>query len=228
MISLFIKSYEKDYKWLKHCLYSIKKFVTGYDEVFLIIEDKNDFDMLMCWELPSRIRIRFERKIGDGYIFQQYIKMNAHRYIDAEKILYLDSDCIFTKATDLSLLSGKPEMLYTPYDMVGDAICWKECTEKVMKQPIEYEFMRRNGLIYYRSTLVNFEKFIGDLKSILNESRFSEFNALRAFAFIHENNKYKWIDTTKDKFGEALVEQMWSWGNIEDYQHIIQKIYDNN
>jgi hypothetical protein len=106
-------------------------------------------------------------------------------------------------------------MLYTPYELVGDAICWKECTEKVIKQSVEFEFMRRNGLIYHRSTLENFESFVGDLQTyVLSQNRFSEFNALGAYAWFNEREKYKWVNTSIDYFGEPIVKQMWSHGEF--------------
>ena len=35
--SIFIKSYKDDYKWLRYCLESIAKFVTGYEQIVVVI-----------------------------------------------------------------------------------------------------------------------------------------------------------------------------------------------
>lgn len=222
MTAIFIKSYAKDFNWLNYCLRSIKKFVTGYSEVILLLDEGSNVDLHLLIELPNKIRIEWVKKEGNGYIFQQYCKLTAHHYTQAEKIMFVDSDCIFYKPVDLSKLDL--EILYTPYSMVGDAICWKECTEKVIKQTIDFEFMRRLPLTYHRSTLENFEKFIGELKYyVLNQNRFSEFNAIGAFAWIYEHDKYKWVNTSTDFFKDAIVKQMWSHGelNINEMETIL-------
>jgi alpha-N-acetylglucosamine transferase len=215
MTSIFIKSYPKDFKWLNYCLKSICKYITGYSDIVLMLDEGSNTSLFELTELPNKIKIEWVKKEGDGYIFQQYCKLTAHHYTQADKILFIDSDCVFTSPLDLSKLPELPEMLYTPYELVGDAICWKECTEKVIKQSVEFEFMRRNGLIYHRSTLENFESFVGDLQTyVLSQNRFSEFNALGAYAWFNEREKYKWVNTSIDYFGEPIVKQMWSHGEF--------------
>jgi alpha-N-acetylglucosamine transferase len=180
-----------------------------------MLDEGSNTSLFELTELPNKIKIEWVKKEGDGYIFQQYCKLTAHHYTQADKILFIDSDCVFTSPLDLSKLPELPEMLYTPYELVGDAICWKECTEKVIKQSVEFEFMRRNGLIYHRSTLENFESFVGDLQTyVLSQNRFSEFNALGAYAWFNEREKYKWVNTSIDYFGEPIVKQMWSHGEF--------------
>ena len=214
--AIFIKSYAKDFKWLNYCLKSIDKYVEGYSEIILILDEGSNTSLHELKEIPFNLRIEWVKKEGNGYIFQQYCKLTAHHYTNADKIMFVDSDCIFTFPVNLRELPELPELLYTHYNSVGDAICWKLCTEKVIKQPIEFEFMRRNGLIYHRSTLENFEKFVGELKYyVLNQNTFSEFNALGAYAWIYEREKYKWVNTLTEPFNEPIVHQMWSHGYLD-------------
>lgn len=214
--AIFIKSYAKDFRWLNYCLKSICKYVTGYSEVVLMLDEGSNTELHHLTELPNKIRIEWVSKEGDGYIFQQYCKLVAHHYTKADKIMFVDSDCIFTQPLDLSTLLNNPELLYTPYSMVGDAICWKKCTEKAVLQTVEFEFMRRNGLIYHRSTLENFEAFLGDLKEyVLSQKVFSEFNALGAYAWFNELEKYTWVNTATEPFNEPLVMQLWSHGELD-------------
>lgn len=223
-MTIFIKSYAKDFKWLNYCLKSIAKYVTGYSEVIVLLDEGSNTSLHELTELPNKIKIEWVKKEGNGYIFQQLCKLNAFKYTNDDKIMFVDSDCMFTYPVDLSKLPESPELLYTPYELVGDAICWKECTEKVIKQPVEFEYMRRNGLIYHRSTLENFANFVGNLDSyVLSQSRFSEFNALGAYSWFYEREKYSWVNTSTEQFNEPIVKQMWSHGvlNIEELENIL-------
>lgn len=221
-MTIFIKSYAKDFKWLNYCLKSIAKYVTGYSEVIVLLDEGSNTSLHELTELPNKIKIEWVKKEGNGYIFQQYCKLTAHHYTQSDKIMFVDSDCMFYKPVDLSKL--ELEILYTPYTMVGDAICWKECTEKAIKKTVEFEFMRRLPLTYNRSTLENLENFIGDLKNyILNQTRFSEFNVIGAYAWFYERDKYSWVNTSTEQFNEPIVKQMWSHGvlNIEELENIL-------
>lgn len=40
MVSIFIRTYEKDINWLKHCLHSIHKNLMGWDEIVICIPEQ--------------------------------------------------------------------------------------------------------------------------------------------------------------------------------------------
>lgn len=197
MIDIFYKSYSKDFAWLAHSLRSLSKFVTGYRNVVILIpeNEKHLFDSSV---LPDRTVIQYVKEYGSGYLFQQVCKIQGHKYSDAEFILFSDSDLIFDHPINLQdfIVDGKPEILYTPYDKVGDAICWKEPTEAFIKEPQDFEFMRRNALIYHRSTLEAIEKYEPNLEYIMmNSQRFSEYNAIGSYAWKYEREKYNFVNT---------------------------------
>ena len=222
-IDLFIKSYHKDFVWLKYCLASIKKFVTGYNELIIIIP-QGERHLLDVYDLPDRTFIHEVDEHGNGYLFQQWCKMNADSWCSGDFIAFTDSDCIFLEPVDYQKLirDGKSEILYTAYfdangtNQMGDAICWKAATERFLKQPVDFEFMRRNNLIYRRDTLVNLKNwFPRDLKRyILSQGTFSEFNALGAFAFVNEKEKYNFVNTSDWTFVPTPFKQYWSWGGL--------------
>lgn len=216
MIDIFYKSYHKDFKWLYYSLKSIKKYVTGYNNIHIVIPvaDINIFDH---HNLPDRTIVHYSADYGNGYLYQQFIKMSAHKYCDADFILYADSDCIFDKHTDLRTLvkGGKPEILYTDYSKVGDALCWKECTDKWMNEPQQYEFMRRLPLVYHRSTIETIFNLVPDLERIIMTSgRWSEFNALGAWAFRHEQDKYNFVNTDNWTYSPPISRQFWSHSGL--------------
>lgn len=223
--AIFIKSYAKDFRWLNYCLKSICKYVTGYSEVVLMLDEGSNTELHHLTELPNKIRIEWISKEGDGYIFQQYCKLVAHHYTKADKIMFVDSDFIFDKYLDLSTLPEKTEILMTDYSKVGDAICWKECTEQFLKAQVEFEFMRRLPLVFNRTTLEAIESFQPNLKEIvLSSIRFSEFNVMGAFAYIYERDNYSFVNTDDWVFIEPLGVQLWSWAdcNSDNPLHLVE------
>lgn len=215
-IDIFYKSYRKDFLWLSYSLRSISKFITGYNEIHIVLpeKDKHLFDHSF---LPERTFIHYVPEYGNGYLYQQFVKMQAHKYCNADYILYADSDCIFDKPTDLKTLikDGKPEILYTHYSKVGDAICWKESTDRFMNEPQEYEFMRRLPLIYHRSTIETIYNLVPDLEHrIMTSEKWSEFNCLGAWAFRHEPDKYNFINTDNWTYSPPISRQFWSHSGL--------------
>lgn len=214
MTTIFIKSYPKDFNLLYYALLSIDKYVSGDFDVVLLLDKGN--------KLPDKIKLKDYVKLievekqGHGYLFQQYCKITAHKYTESDFILFSDSDCIFDHEISINdfIASGTPEILYTDYEKVGSAICWKKPTEIFIKKPVQYEFMRRNCLIYHRSTLVNISNAYPQLKNIiLHSESFSEFNAIGAYAWFHEREKYNFINTDNWEYVPPKATQLWSYAD---------------
>lgn len=217
MIDIFYKSFSKDFQWLSYSLRSLSKHVKGYRNIIILIPDreKHLFDTR---NLPERTIIHYVNEYGTGYLFQQWCKISAHRFTDAPFILFADSDCIFDHDIDLSdfIKDGKPEILYTHYSKVGDAICWKQVVEAFIKQPVEYEMMRRNCLIYHRSTLEGIAGYDPNLEYvIMNSERFSEFNCMSIYAWKYEREKYNFINTDEWEYVRPKAVQYHSWTEFE-------------
>ena len=236
-IDIFIKSYHKDFKWLRHCMASIRKYVTGYNEIIILIpeDDREQFNM----QLPDRTFVHTVKESGNGYLFQQWCKLTAHKYSGADFIAFTDSDCVFKEPFDYqtAIKEGKSEILYTSYlddngnNQLGDGICWKAATEKFIGQSVDFEFMRRNNLIYRRETLINLERwFRGDLKKyIMSQHTFSEFNVLGAYAFLNEREKYNFVNTKDWTYVDTPFVQFWSWSGLtpEDKAKIKELLKEN-
>lgn len=216
-VDIFIKSYRKDFVWLYHALRSITKNVQGYNNVILLIpeSDKHEFDTRI---LPERTLIHYVSDEGNGYLRQQYYKLTAYKYSNADYILFGDSDCFFDHPIDLQdfIADGKPEILHTSWDKVGDAICWKAPTERIMEEPVHFEFMRRNTCIYHKSTLVDLHKWQPNLESIVMKSgHFSEFNLMGAYAYKFERDKYNFVNTEDWEYTPPKAVQIWSHASKE-------------
>ncbi len=104
--SIFIKTCKRDLEWLDYCIRSLP-FFTSEREVILIADSDcypqvNKYthlvDKLICLPVPC-----------DGYLWQQVLKLQAHRFCQHELILFLDSDSIINRYCDISslLVNGK-------------------------------------------------------------------------------------------------------------------------
>lgn len=211
-IDIFIKTYHRDFKWLKYALESIKRNVFQYNNLILLVpeHEKHLFDTR---ELPKRTMLFYVKERGNGYLFQQWCKLSAYKYSSADFIMMSDSDCIFTRAIYLQdyIRDDKPQILYTSWEKVGDAVCWREPTEKIIGEEVPWETMRRNCLIYHRSTLGNLSIWKPDLENIvMNSERFSEFNLIGSYAYKFEQEKYKFVNTDDWTYVPPLAEQLWS------------------
>jgi hypothetical protein len=222
-IDIFYKSYSRDFSLLYYSLQSLLKNVTGVNTVQIVIPKKDiKLFMDMFWNTSQKIaEIQWSTNIeyGNGYLYQQWCKLNAYDYCKADYILFADSDCIFDHPIDLQdyIKDDKPEILYTDYNKVGDAICWKTCTENFLGEPVSYEFMRRNCLIYHRSTLKNIAKFRPNLEKYIMESeRFSEFNAIGAYINKYERDKYFLVNTDNWEYTPPKAEQLWGWAEKDN------------
>ena len=213
-VTLFIRSYPKDFPWLEYTVQSIDKYVTGIQSRILVVPSQT--------HVPPSIREHFDKVIGsylylnmDGYIAQQFDKLDAHKYVDTEYILFTDSDCIYTAPFNPSILfhNNLPTLCMTPYTQLeGDGgYAWKAITEKLLRYPVDYEFMRRFPIIHRTETLIRLSKDYPNLPPQINGRELSEFNLIGAYAY-KNNHPYHFTEDCSP----IPCRQFWSWGGITD------------
>lgn len=224
-IDIFIRSYSGDFKWLKYALMSIDKFCTGFRNIVIVVPD-GSYGAISSIPIPERIRpiVVFKKcpNYQNDYQGQQYTKMTAHHYTDADAVLFTDSDTIFIEPTSPGdFMEGDLIWAYkTPYDrgIIGEAMCWKEPTEKALGFQVQYEYMRRLPMMYRTDTLARIERYMDEkntpLESVILEKGKSEFNILGAFADAFEKDKYIFLNTEGRALVPQKVNQYWSWGGL--------------
>jgi hypothetical protein len=218
IVDIFIRTYDKDIKWLEHSLRSIQKHVTGYRNIVIAIPNAK---LLSHLTLEKVIEVE---DLADGYIGQQFTKLTAYQYTDADAVIFWDSDVIACEPVDVGewIKDGKPIIYKTPFELTQTP--WKIPTEKAVGFEVEYEYMRRLPLPYLTSTLKATCKYVEDvhkvtLKHYLNHCTnraFSEFNVIGAYAERFESKNYTFIDTETVSMPKNKVRQFWSWGGITD------------
>lgn len=213
-VALFIKSYRKDFEWLKYALKSIHKFCSGYEEIVIVVPD-HDLEELKTFATNGE-KLFGVQEYGEGYLFQQMIKMNAHNFTECEYIQYTDSDCIFHTPTkpDDYFQDGKPVMLKTRYGNLEGAEMWRSVVYDALGFLPDWEYMRRHMLIYHRETLMNIQKIFPKMNDYVMTRpgrHFSEFNVMGAFADKYEPERYVWKDTATTEFVPEKLKQFHSY-----------------
>lgn len=217
-IDIFIKSHKPDFWLLQLALQTITKNVSGYNNLILLIpeEDRHEFETR---NLPERTLIHYVQDKFPGWLGQQVFKLQAYKNSFADYIMFSDSDCLFDHPINLQdfIIDDKPEILYTSWDKVGDAIAWRKPTETIMGDSAPFEFMRRNQLIYHRETLVKINQWHQNLEQfIMSSEKFSEFNLIGSWSYKNERDKYTWINTDDWTYVEPKAIQVWSHANKDE------------
>lgn len=219
---IFIKSWPNDYEWLKLCLRSIQRFATGFRRVVVVVPNGH------VPPTGTNELVYYVHEEGEGYLFQQNIKLHADAFTDAEFIWFMDSDTHFTRPIcpeDLIVDQRKVRWLHTPYTSIdsGDGQTWKVPTGKFMMQPVQHEFMRRHPLVAPRWALQEFREWVWRIHGMSIERyimsqpnrEFSEFNALGAWLWHNRHDRVHWMNTNED-MGVTYVHQHYSWGGLND------------
>lgn len=222
---IFIKSYKKDEEWLTYCLRSIERFCSGFTGIEIVVPSndcfQSSFDLEKChWHIRPEYG-------NDGYLSQQVFKLNADTFTNADYILFIDSDTMFTRPVTPKTYfkDGKIVWIITPYSETQTP--WEPITEKFLKMPVEYETMRRHPIVVPRWLLAEVQEFcqrahnmsIADYVMSQPAKEFSEFNVLGAHAYQFHRDKFHWVDTSKvpeNEWPELTVNQEWSHNPIDE------------
>lgn len=218
MITLYTRSYAKDFGWLRYSILSMKKYLTGVDYKVLQVpveeipppEAFEFYDKIVFSNYPSNL---------NGYITQQLDKLQAYNYTDDPYIIHSDSDCIYTgpfHAPSLMLDPDNRPILYmTNYDLLPpQGAHWQAIVYRYLKITPKYEFMRAFPIIHRTDTqrllLAHYPQLINNALGI-TDREFSEFNMLGAYAYEH-SHPYHFTEEQAD----LPCKQFWSWGGLTD------------
>lgn len=218
MISLFIRSYSKDFEWLKHSVKSMQKNLLGIADRVLAVPTNT--------YIPSDIRYYFDKIVyidetHEGYVQQQIDKIRAYKYCQHDHILFSDSDCVYYEPFDANcrLDNGKIILPKTKYSSLSrEAQVWKDITYMSTLIDSEYEYMRCLPLMHHRKVLEyldnlqNFQMYV----NIVKDRELSEFNAIGALAEVMFPELYTFIDTETTTQKIPTTKQYWSWGGITE------------
>lgn len=213
---ILIRTCSRDAGYHRYCRASIEKFCTGFRDVKVVLKDDPDPKV--------------------GYLDQQITKMEADLHTDADFILLIDSDTLFTQPVtpETFMREGKPIWLFTPWttgmlEHPGTR-AWHDIMYEFHGVQPPAEMMRRHPFMFPRQLTENLRNFCQHAhgKSIrdyvMQKGRFSEFNVLGFYAWRFMWNSFHWIHTEADEMPPSMVRQFWSWDPVEKNLEEINQI----
>jgi len=218
-------TYRHDLEWLQWSLASVKKNFSGFRKIVGVapVQDHDVFE-----KIPGVEWHFIPDWPGRGYFWQQWVKLQAWKYSDADYICHVDSDVMFIAPVKLAeFFDGDlPCWMWQSYLQLPADVPWQKPTEHYSGFSCSREFMRAFPFIVNRETHQLAESRLVDKFQALaehiikNASAFSEFNYMGAVAFFLQNKLYSWFDTGTGVWPEAFrrVRQHWShddWGKAE-------------
>jgi hypothetical protein len=222
-VAIFIKSYPRDYPWLTHCLRSIRKFVTGQNEVVLVLPEEHPFPVG-----DERVITRKEWKDlprpgvpAPGYNYQMFVKLMADQHCpESEAILYVDSDCVFNRPFDVSeMFEGeKLKLLRRRWEDSGDAQCWRAPVEHALGVKTQWETMVAHPMCYWSETIRKTREAVEAKQRqkieyyIRSRDRFTEFSLLGNYALQNEPDRYHPVENGPSDGYPRPIHQFWSHG----------------
>lgn len=256
-LRLFVKTWANDFQWLKQAMISVQK--TCKDDVHwgICVDDgtSKEFDKVIAQVgqescVKSTLRIEVSElwpeamKIPNGYLRQQWIKMNSHRVMGDDVFWIWDSDLIamrpFSKA-DFCGFGDKPIYWFTQFNaMMGGG---DDNVHRIRQQMIKdiygvpdvpFEWMRCipipqiGGILRHASGTSYWNVAYNML--VANDQRFSEFNVIGQFCHQYFPDAFDWRNTHNypgktfsGPMGDKnfIVSQGFSWGgmpqNVSDF-----------
>jgi hypothetical protein len=218
-VDIFLVTWPGDYEWLPYLFKSIGKFVSGFRKVVIVLEggddpprDALDYNAAFAWEIKRCPKYRgtsYEGRSG-----QALEKLRAWHYSDADRIMYIDSDCVFKRKIDLQtdkLTSiERPPVWFEPWKDVGDAKCWHKPTREILGFNPPYETMRHYPFVYPGWFLRATWEHIGGEERLRKFKDPCDYNVMGSFAIKFMPEFFNVIDGKKPVKNQA-IHQFWSF-----------------
>jgi hypothetical protein len=221
--ALFIRSYWKDLDWLQLCIRSIMRHCRGFAEVVVVVPESSR-PWLMRSPLPGGVPLVFCPVYADDYLGQQVTKLYADQFVDADIIVHVDADCVFTRSTwpeDLAP-GGHPQVPTRPIAELGRHYPWRRPTQEFLGFAVDLDFMQQPPFVYprwlypllRRHCLATHGQSIERYVMSQPPRGFSEFNALGAYAFRHHAEAFDFPPIGSAEAPPPRCDWYWSWGGV--------------
>lgn len=249
-MNIFTKTYLGDFPWIELAVYSVLRHCTEPVNWYVAVErlnraqldevlsravghfkDKRSGDSFQTFD--SELVWPESQNIVDGYMRQQWIKMNVHRLVGDHLIWNWDSDVMAKKPFNSSDLerNGKPIWWWDDINHLingGYPQERRSVMNQVMGGEIGKEYMRCMPIPLLGSALNHGSASDAWKRSFnmcaTNQRAFSEFNILGEYCFRNFNDHFSWINAQNEGptwQGEhndptKITYQAWSWGGVND------------
>jgi hypothetical protein len=234
---IFLVTYPGDYPWLPFLFRSIARNVTGWRRVVVVIEMNDDpapvADALTKAGIhPLWWRIELCRQYRgtpdcSGMTGQQIEKLHAWSYTNANRILFVDSDCVFSEKIDLVnspyVRTDRPIVVYSPWHKVPGHVVqtpegpkeaspqkWFEPTRQVLGFVPPVEAMRQAPYVYPGWFLHKLWEFLGGEDRLKTFEHPNEFNCMGNYAMAEYPEHFTFIEQFAPDCPPLQVANFWS------------------
>lgn len=217
---IFLITYPKDYQWLPYLLESMR-LVQGFRRLIVVVEEGDEPPMgeLMNFGPHDWVVKKCRKYRGTdfpGYTGQAIEKLRAWSYTDADRILIVDSDCVFSRPVDLdtdpAISLVKPLVIWREWSDAGDAKCWHESTVKLLggEKKAPYETMCRHSFVFPGWFLHWLWEHMGGEERLLRFKTLSDFNLMGNAAITCFPNEFKMAKFEGGHVPPGFLHQFWS------------------
>lgn len=246
-VSVLMSTYRKDIDFACYAFAALKKFAAGFHELVVVVP-MPDVELFtaaagVCAPVfTAGLRVvGFDERPGKGMLHHMVKILEADLLCpDADAILHLDADCLFTApVTPASYIEGgKPVVFRQRYENFRECdsrYSWKTCVRNATGIDPEWETMVRHPSVYLRDVYALTRETIGqhvqmDWAEYILSCRntypqtFAEFPTLGAVAIKFMEDRYHWISCHRQSDGswsitpgdrEQLLMGFWSHGGLE-------------
>lgn len=245
---ILICTYWKDSAWLDYSLRAMRKFLTGFSGITIVIPRQNCEQLRsICQPYDVNLQL-FDEMPGKGMLDHMVQICSADRWCPrANMVVHLDPDCIFHAPTtvDEYVREGKPVMLKRTYSglltddgkgqrVVSDCYQWKKHVEAMLGFETDTYTMCRHPSVHPVKIYPEFRQWIEAQHKVpfrdymlAGRNEFpqdrNEFPALGAFAWEFFKEDYHWIDIDRVPPPKDMQKTYWSHGGItEAVRHEIE------
>jgi hypothetical protein len=170
MVSVFIKSWRADLKWLRYSLRFLEKNWVEPDTEVVVMLDSDCRDQIDFSDYELKLRRIYEDPWPDGYAHAMAMKASADKYCMGEAILLLDSDCMLLERTDASMFFAElpviPWISYDEHLSLYPHSPWRRVTERVLKINSDRHYMPVMPILYWANTMLNLRRHIAELHGV--------------------------------------------------------------
>ncbi len=240
ILDLFTVTYSKDAEWFRQSSRVAQKNFFGWRSWIVVVPQKDRAIFEPIARTIKNCKIHYIPDWpGAGYFWQQWVKLQADKYSDAEFIAHVDADVFFKSTCTAAdfFVGNKPAWFWSYYTDFTGPVPWKQPTERATGMQCDREFMQAFPFIIRRETYPvaregirkgtgrTFEQHIVESSRISNSS-FSEFNAIGRIAYEHQHSKYHWVDRNRDPWpqGFRCSRQFWSHAPLVDHMPEINQM----
>ena len=141
-------------------------------------------------------------------------RLRAWSYSDAERLLYVDSDCVFCRPVDFqtepTINLEKPVVMWRTWEEAVSGAVWHASARETLGFDPPLETMCRYPFCFPWQVLRDFWAFVGGEARLLSLPTFTDWNALGPYALQFHPDKVTKLHAGIGFGQPACVRQFWS------------------